>query len=564
MAPSAPVLGRPAHHARRLEILIIPLAPLSVIIHQGIAGISSLLMGVLMILMGLVMWFQPQLRSIAGIATVLFALTSFVTSNFGGFLIGMLLGIMGGALSFAWTPNESPAPEGSAGEDDLAGPGERRSGRYGPDDDDDSLDSLLGDRPAPEAAHGGWPSNGDTAPGRRYSYDAPVDGPTSSHRQSGGQMLALAALPLVVLASGVVAPKAVPQDASCPFFWPSCPWGQTTPSPTATPTPTGAPTGTQAPGAPGKPGQPSPTDVPTPCPSGAAEPAGAKAGTDLAARANPGTQSDTKPTADPAGAEPGAGPAGADAARAEPGAGSAASETPTPGGTATATASPGATAPAGPGASGAPSGPGAPAGAAECDDGTPVPTPTPTPTTPPACEGKAENLPATPPPLGSAAARRLAAELEPCFKSEVKAGAVGKADTPRAANEPSVLTAESMTMTGLAYNGVVSVPTRNGSVRALDFTMDGLTIKDLAQKASFGTNTLTVRSTPGNSRMEGNISLQVTRMTAKLLGLIPVTFTPENPPPLTLPILYFTDVTSVNVFVRADSLRLPKLNLTVG
>jgi len=543
-----------------LEILMIPLAPLSVVIHQGIAGISGILMGVLMILMGLVMWFQPHLRTIAGIATVLFSLTSFVTSNFGGFLLGMLLGITGGALSFAWAPDESPASsrEGATGEGPT-GSAARHDGGYRPDDDeaDDSLDTLLGDRPAPHEPRGEWPPNGNIPADRQDLYSYPDDGPSSSHRHSGGQVLALAALPLFLLASGVVAPKAVHQDASCPFFWPNCPWGETTPTPNATPTDTAAPTG--APGAPAKPGQPSPTGVPTACPSGTPTPGGT-----ATAGGNPGASPGANAAA---GANPGAntlaGANAADGSKAVP------SATPTPGDTlaAAATPAPGATPPAGGNAKELAAKPGLRALAAlpaDCADGTPAQTPTatPTPTTPPACEGKADEVPATPPPLGSAAAKRLAEKLEPCFTSETKAGAVGTSDTPRAAVDQSVLTADNMTMTGLSFNGVVAVPTRNGSIRALDFTMDDLKINDLVQKAPFGTNTLTVRSTPGESRMHGHISLQVTRMSAKLFGLIPVTFTPDSPPPLTLPILYFTDVTSVNVFVRADSLRLPKLNLT--
>lgn len=87
-----------------LEILAIPLLPLPLLIQVGIAGISRLLMGILMMVMGLSMWVAPKYRGFAGIATILFALASFVTSNLGGFLIGMLLGLVGGALGFAWMP----------------------------------------------------------------------------------------------------------------------------------------------------------------------------------------------------------------------------------------------------------------------------------------------------------------------------------------------------------------------------------------------------------------------------------------------------------------------------
>ncbi|KOG86857.1 hypothetical protein ADK38_28690, partial [Streptomyces varsoviensis] len=84
------------------EICAIPLAPLKIMLQQGIAGIPSVLMGAVMILMGLAAWFAPQYRSLAGIVTVMVAAAALVMSNLGGFLIGTVLGIIGGGLIFAW------------------------------------------------------------------------------------------------------------------------------------------------------------------------------------------------------------------------------------------------------------------------------------------------------------------------------------------------------------------------------------------------------------------------------------------------------------------------------
>ncbi|WP_240351344.1 DUF6114 domain-containing protein [Streptomyces olivoreticuli] len=86
------------------EICAIPLAPLKVMLHQGIAGIPSVLMGLVMILMGLSAWFAPQYRTLAGIVTVMVAAATLVMSNLGGFLIGTLMGVVGGAMIFAWQP----------------------------------------------------------------------------------------------------------------------------------------------------------------------------------------------------------------------------------------------------------------------------------------------------------------------------------------------------------------------------------------------------------------------------------------------------------------------------
>ncbi|WP_328619628.1 DUF6114 domain-containing protein [Streptomyces sp. NBC_00354] len=87
------------------EICALPLAPLKVMLQQGIAGIPSVLMGIVMIVLGLTAWFSPAQRSLAGVLTTLIATAALVLSNLGGFLIGTLLGILGGGLMFAWQPN---------------------------------------------------------------------------------------------------------------------------------------------------------------------------------------------------------------------------------------------------------------------------------------------------------------------------------------------------------------------------------------------------------------------------------------------------------------------------
>lgn len=82
-------------------------------LQQGIAGIPSVLMGLVMIVMGLSAWFAPHYRGMAGVLTVLCAAAALVMSNLGGFLLGTVLGILGGSMIFAWqpaTPAESGAP----------------------------------------------------------------------------------------------------------------------------------------------------------------------------------------------------------------------------------------------------------------------------------------------------------------------------------------------------------------------------------------------------------------------------------------------------------------------
>ncbi|NBE50720.1 DUF6114 domain-containing protein [Streptomyces boluensis] len=68
------------------------------------AGAGSLIIGVLLVVLGLTMWFQSHSRIFAGVAAILLALVSLVVSNIGGFLVGFLFALLGGALGIAWAP----------------------------------------------------------------------------------------------------------------------------------------------------------------------------------------------------------------------------------------------------------------------------------------------------------------------------------------------------------------------------------------------------------------------------------------------------------------------------
>jgi len=65
---------------------------------------AGILIGALVVTMGLFMWFSPQFHQVLGILAVLFSIVSLITSNLGGFLIGLLFGVIGGSMAFAWTP----------------------------------------------------------------------------------------------------------------------------------------------------------------------------------------------------------------------------------------------------------------------------------------------------------------------------------------------------------------------------------------------------------------------------------------------------------------------------
>lgn len=65
---------------------------------------ASLLIGGLLLAMGLIQLFLPSYAVITGSIGMVLSLVSFVTNTFGGLALGMLLGIIGCALSIAWRP----------------------------------------------------------------------------------------------------------------------------------------------------------------------------------------------------------------------------------------------------------------------------------------------------------------------------------------------------------------------------------------------------------------------------------------------------------------------------
>jgi Family of unknown function (DUF6114) len=88
------------------EMLVTLWAPLPVLLHIGMEGLAGYLVPVLVVLCGLLILFNPAQRLFYSIVAVLASLASWVTSNLGGFVIGMLLGVVGSCLTFGWLPDQ--------------------------------------------------------------------------------------------------------------------------------------------------------------------------------------------------------------------------------------------------------------------------------------------------------------------------------------------------------------------------------------------------------------------------------------------------------------------------
>ncbi|MDQ0774429.1 hypothetical protein QF026_002895 [Streptomyces aurantiacus] len=72
------------------------------------AGAGSLIIGVLLGVLGISLWYQKHVRVFAGVAAILLGLVSIPVANLGGFLIGFLLALIGGGMAVSWVPGEEP------------------------------------------------------------------------------------------------------------------------------------------------------------------------------------------------------------------------------------------------------------------------------------------------------------------------------------------------------------------------------------------------------------------------------------------------------------------------
>ena len=72
------------------------------VVVSAMSGVSTLLIGVVLIMSGIGVWVRPDLSVFAGILALVLAVVSLPASNFCCFIIGALCGIIGGSLLIAW------------------------------------------------------------------------------------------------------------------------------------------------------------------------------------------------------------------------------------------------------------------------------------------------------------------------------------------------------------------------------------------------------------------------------------------------------------------------------
>ncbi|MFT3899395.1 MAG: DUF6114 domain-containing protein [Gordonia sp. (in: high G+C Gram-positive bacteria)] len=69
-----------------------------------ISGISTVVLSILMVLCGIAAIRWLHTRVVVGVTAMVVAIVAFPASNFGGFIIGTVFGIIGAALVLAWRP----------------------------------------------------------------------------------------------------------------------------------------------------------------------------------------------------------------------------------------------------------------------------------------------------------------------------------------------------------------------------------------------------------------------------------------------------------------------------
>ncbi|MFU8873953.1 DUF6114 domain-containing protein [Micromonospora sp. SL4-19] len=472
---------------------------------MGPTGFLAWLIPTILVACGLFMWFSPQQRMFYAVIAAVTAVYSLIGVNLGGFGLGMLLGIVGAGLGFAWVPDRRAA---TATEPEPAADAESQEGDEFEEDltlvdellprqrEEDTTGILTDTLPEPRnPLREGAPTEPPT--GAADPTQAGPDTPPGRHRDP--RLYAILLGLTTVSMAGLLALRGEEPAIAAP----------------ACPTPSAA--------------APSPTASASASPS--PEPAEKSSDGNLLTDSIDGiTGLVTGGHSGDAGSEPSPAPGANDSAGLAVVAEPVATET-SAGTTPTVSATPTSAAPEPSSSSSAkPSAPAEP----NTD-----PCASPAPTKPkPAEPGK---------PLP-----RIAADP----------------GQPRAAAQPSKLTGSKLTMTGLRFDGIVELPTRAGTLKCLKFSMDRAVTDDFVLRAD-GPAGKTQRYRSDQLTVQGDVAFYTTRFVGWLAGvkitLTPDLPLPDGLPiPSPVPVT-FTDPEIDLAFVDSHTLTAkPKLTLDLA
>lgn len=512
----------------------------SVQIHLGMTGYLSYVLPLILVLCGALIWVSPAQRMFYGIIGNLSALYSVTAVNFGGFLIGMLIGIIGGALATAWVPDKYAVREAASVDDDTA---------------DYGVDGVMNSE---DTAHDGWSDDHDA-----QDHDDP-GGATSAGAASGPLRDTLPTATRSPLASPSgsdgdgTAEKEGKKHGRFPRPRHAAEERNTTDDATRWLSPslllrrsprtiaialtalTIAVIGLAA-----LPG--STPAVAADCPPTAltklidkAAHHKAASGKAAAGKTRTGGAGVTDRSA---GRVSGYGSVGFAAAPVVP-ADSSAPPDPTPSTSTSVTPEPSSPAPpsspvpSSPAPSAGPSSPAPSASPTTGPSGTPKPKPKPKP----------KPTPPEPSPTGNCT-----------VISKFLAAASGQ---PYVNENPSTQTAGTLSMSGLTYDGIVDLPTKTGTIKVLQFSMDSSTSTPFELRPSVGGHAISIKCS--SLTVSGHVKFYTTEIKGSLLGVLPVDFTVASPPQSVIPELFFTDATVSLVYVQSDTLTAGSLSITMA
>ncbi|GIH11183.1 hypothetical protein Rhe02_92500 [Rhizocola hellebori] len=201
---------------------------------------------------------------------------------------------------------------------------------------------------------------------------------------------------------------------------------------------------------------------------------------------------------------------------------------------------------------------------------TPTPTPSPTPApTPSPCPTPSASVSPSP---GTTEKPTPSTPTAP--SSPGKPGAGSPPATPAepakimaegtfVARRPGRMTGSRVTMTNLNFEGVVELPVKGAAnVRVLKFSMAQSDTNDFKLRV-FGDKGWDTELRSSKLTVNGGtVFFYTSRFRANLFGLIPVDYTPDNlPPPIPLPLVFFTDPDIQLVLVDSPELHAPALRI---
>ncbi|MET7478948.1 hypothetical protein ABZT17_31940 [Streptomyces sp. NPDC005648] len=135
------------------------------------------------------------------------------------------------------------------------------------------------------------------------------------------------------------------------------------------------------------------------------------------------------------------------------------------------------------------------------------------------------------------------------------------------ADDPWYLNASSLLLKSADYQGIVEVKTASGTTKkVLKYVISGGTdIGDLHQtvKDKQQGKTYHVQAAKGSTSTirNGDTTMYTESISGNLFGLIPITFSPDNPPPLNIPLIYFTNVKVVQAAQFGGTLHVPGMHV---